>query len=244
MGLRILSWNCRSARNKVVELSAFLQNHFYHFVLLQETWLNSKVSFKIPGYLCLRQDRELTSQSSHGGVAILIHNSMVSSCSRVNVVEMDFVESIFVQVSLPSFSFLLASIYSPATCTAREVRGDIQKLFSRHGPFVFAGDFNAKHSSWNNTKFNYKGVHLRKICDENFCEIHHSEETTCFPATGELSLIDFVVSKGVIGLSKPIAINDLSSDHVPIGFEIPVSSSEFPDEIKVKNFPRSRDIRH
>jgi hypothetical protein len=236
MGLRIVTWNCHSARYKDVELSNFLKNHFHHFVLLQETWLSPKVTFKIPGYVCLRQDRETFSQSSHGGVAILIHNSIASSCSRIKFVELDIVESIFVQVSFPSFSFVLGSIYSPATCSAKNVKGDIQKLLTRPGPFVFAGDFNAKHPSWNNVNYNYKGVHLRRICDENLCEIHHSEETTCFPATGELSLIDFVVSKGVIGVSKPTVYDELSSDHMPVSFDVPVSSAEFPDDIKVKNF--------
>jgi hypothetical protein len=54
-----------------------------------------------------------------------------------------------------------------------------------------------------------------------------------------LSLLDFVVNKGVVGVSKPIAINDLSSDHVPICFEIPTSPADFPDDLKTRNFAKA-----
>ena len=240
MRLKILSFNCQSAQGKVVELSQFLEKKFFHIVLLQETWLNSKVSFKIPNYLCLRQDRETNSRYPHGGVAILVHNSLKNNYNRVKFVDLDFVESIFIQISINSFTFTIGSIYASSSpkIKAEEMRKDLEKLFSRPGPFVLAGDYNAKHTSWNNVKSNGRGRDLLKICAKNFCEIQFSDEATAFPAIGDPSILDFAVTKGVEGVSKPIVINDLSSDHVPIDFEIPTSSLDFPEEIRIKTFAK------
>jgi hypothetical protein len=44
----------------------------------------------------------------------------------------------------------------------------------------------------------------------------------------------------VIGVSKPILYDELSSDHLPVSIGIPVSSAEFPDEIKIKNFLKAK----
>jgi Reverse transcriptase (RNA-dependent DNA polymerase) len=62
---------------------------------------------------------------------------------------------------------------------------------------------------------------------------------TAFPSVGAPSLLDFVVTKGVVGVSKPIVINDLSSDHNPISFEIPTTFVEMSPELKIRNFKKA-----
>jgi exonuclease III len=239
MRLKILSWNCQSLRSKIFELSDFLENNFYHFVLLQETWLNQNSKIHFPNYVCVRKDRNSHSRNPHGGVAILVHVSLKNNYAMLKPVDLDFVESIIIQVNLKNFNFTLGSIYSPATCRATDVRSDLEKLLSKPGPFILAGDYNAKHTSWNNSKSNIKGKHLLRICNEKFCEIHFSEETTVFPSTGELSLLDLVISKRVTGIAKPCVINGLSSDHTPISFEIPTSVDELPEKVKILNYAKA-----
>ena len=239
MRLKILSWNCQSAQNKVVELSNFLNKTMHHIVLLQETWLNPKVQIKIPNYVCLRQDRNSDSRYPHGGVAILVHSSLQNNYSRVKFVDLNSIESIFIQLTLNTFSFTIGSIYASSSLNTTESKIDLEKLFSRPGPFVLAGDYNAKHTSWNNVKSDGKGNHLLRICEKNLCEIHFSDDITAFPSVGSPSLLDFAVTKGIIGISKPIVYNDLSSDHLPITFEIPTTSLEFPEEIRIKSFVKA-----
>ena len=156
-----------------------------------------------------------------------------------HVNDVDSVESIFIQLNINSFSFTIGSIYASSSLNVREARTDLGKLFSRPGPFVLAGDYNAKHTNWNNLKSDGKGRNLLRICDNNLCEIHFSDEITAFPSVGSPSLLDFAVTKGVVGITKPMVINDLSSDHLPIAFEIPTASLDFPTETRVKNFAKS-----
>jgi hypothetical protein len=159
---------------------------------------------------------------------------------------MDLVESIFIEISMSTFKFTLGSIYSPGKRrksdqdSEKKVKSDLAKLLSRPGPFVLAGDWNAKHINWNNHSNDERGKFLDRHCENNLCKVGFSEETTFFPGAGrKLSLLDFVVSKGVVGISKPIVINDLSADHVPISFEIPTSSADFPDDLKTRNFAKA-----
>lgn len=239
MKLKILSWNCHSLQNRVQELSHLLDQNPFHVILLQETWLNAKVTIKIPNYFCLRQDRKTDSRYPHGGVAILIHNSLKSQFNRVKFVELNSFESIFVHFSSSTFPFTIGSVYAPPKLTATETKEAFSKLFSRPGPFVIAGDFNARHTSWNNVNCTTRGKDLLRISNANLCEIHFSEEPTTFPAVGGPSLLDMVISKGSTGISKPVAINDLSSDHIPISFEIPTTSLDFPESIKIQNFTKA-----
>ena len=237
MKLKIMSWNSHSLKNREQELSLFLDKHKFHIVLLQETWLNAKVSIQIPNFIFFRKDREKVSRYPHGGVGILVHTSLRNRVNRVKFVELNSFESIFVEISTNSFTFIVGSIYAPTKdITTAESKSNLEKLFWRPGPFIIAGDFNARHTSWNNLNCTQRGKDLLRISDANLCEIHYSEEPTAFPSVGGPSLLDFVVSKGVVGISRPFVIHDLSSDHLPIGFEIPTTSLDFDEEIKFKNF--------
>lgn len=242
MKLKILSWNCHSLQTKVPEISKFLYRNLYHIVLLQETWLNPNIPFQIPNYVCLRQDRDSNSRYPHGGVAILVHSSL--DYKRVKFVKLDFVESIYIQISVSNFTFTVGSIYASSSLKVTEARMDLEKLFSRPGPFVLAGDYNAKHISWNNVKNNRKGTDLLRICNKNLCNIYASDEPTAFPYVGAPSILDFVVTKGVVGVLNPIVVHDLSSDHISIAFEIPTISLDFPKETEVWNFAKANWKRY
>jgi Endonuclease-reverse transcriptase len=237
MKLKILSWNCQSLQTKVLELCHFLKSNFFLIVLLQETWLNSRVPIKVLNYDCVRQDRDSNSQYPHGGVAFLFHKSL--GYKRCDVVGLEFIESIFINLSIHAFQFTVGSIYASSSLKKTEVKIDLEKLFARPGLFVFAGDYNAKHTSWNNVKSDNKGTSLLRICEKNLCEIHFSELPTAFPSVGVPSPLDFVVTKEVVRVSKSIVINDLLSDHIPISFEIPTTFMEMSPELKIKNFKKA-----
>jgi exonuclease III len=166
MLLKILSWNSQSVQFKDIELSHFLQQNFFHIVCIQETWLKPNLKFSIPGYHCLRQDRISSSPNPHGGVAILVHSSIKSKCTRAKFVKMDLVESIFVEISLSTFKFTLGSIYCPGKPRKydsefeKKIKLDLSKLLSRPGPFVLTGDWNAKHINWNNKLNDQRGNFL------------------------------------------------------------------------------------
>ena len=73
MGLNILFWNCQGIRPKRKELELYIKEEF-DIVALNETFLNKKLTFKIPGYHTIRNDR---SASQKGGVAFLVKHGLV-----------------------------------------------------------------------------------------------------------------------------------------------------------------------
>lgn len=236
MNLKIFSWNCQSIRNKIPELRRHLESNIYHIILLQETWLTARSKpeqLNIKSYSWLRNDREAQSNHPHGGVAILIHDSL--SYKRIRFCSLSFFEGIFIQTIIDSKAVTVGSVYSPSSLKISDAKNDLKKLLSCPGPFVLGGDWNAIHTSWNNVKNNKKGSDLLKTCDSLNCHIHFPDEPTNFPAVGLPSTLDFVISKGISGIKSPIVINDLSSDHIPISFEI-FARLSIPPALKIKDY--------
>jgi hypothetical protein len=236
MYLKLLSWNCRSLQSKLHELKEFLKNNFHHIVLLQETWLNPKVNINFPQYIAVRKDRDSSSRCPHGGVLILIHESL--SFHSTTFTNLENSEANFVRLLLEDREIVIGSFYcSPKTSPDLRI-ADYKKLFSRNGPFIIAGDFNAKDTSWNNGKYDKCGKRLRKICNDNLCDVGFTDHPTLIPSKGNLSFLDLVISKGVAGISKPKTLNELSSDHFPISFEIP-SNHSLPVDLLVPNYAKA-----
>jgi hypothetical protein len=79
------------------------------------------------------------------------------------------------------------------------------------------------------------GLHLQKLCVNNLCSIYFTDDPTNFLPTGAPSFLDFAISKGVLGISKPIA---MTSDHLPVSFEVPINIL-LPKEIKTRNYAKA-----
>lgn len=236
MSLKILSWNSRSIKGKLVELRHHLNSNFYHVILIQETWLNASNAIEIPKYTCLRKDRVSNSRHPHGGVLIFVHSSV--PFKAINFAKTEFSDSIFIRIFSDTQDIIVGSIYCSPLRKCAERKSDYQKLLSRPGPFVLAGDFNAKHKAWNNDKNNSSGLSLLKLANENLCDLHFTDKPTTIPPRGQPSFLDIVVSKNVAGISKPVIINDLSSDHVPITFEIPINVQP-TRTLKIPNYAKA-----
>src|SRR5690349_15946556 len=166
MRLKILSWNCRSIFNKKDQLDFYLNSlpfeQTIHILLLQETWLNPKANFHLKNYCCLRRDRTNNKNDNYsfGGVMIMIHESLLFSSTKINL---EIVENILIQLNIGSFKVTIGSIYSSSSISRKQAKSDITKLLSHPAPYIFAGDWNAKHSSWGNLNSTNKGVDLDQI---------------------------------------------------------------------------------
>lgn len=161
MHLQILSWNCQSLSNKLFELNNFINNPNFptpHVILLQETWLNNKQTINIKNYKTVRKDRNSQSRYPHGGVAIFVHQNI--EFKSVKFVNLKHIEGVFISVDTGSFPIVIGSIYSSSSLSRDEAKCDIRNLLSQKGPFLIAGDWNAKHQEWNNFKQNLKGLKI------------------------------------------------------------------------------------
>lgn len=245
MFIKIVSWNCQSIRNKQYELNNLLNTKVIHIVALQETWLNTSNTISFRDYNLVRKDRDSQSRNPHGGVAFLVRKDL--KIKIITPTNPQFIESLFILVQAEAFSFTLGSIYSSSSLKRYEAKADIIKLLSIRGPFALMGDWNAKHEHWNNFKSNLKGKDLHDIASNNLCDIHFPELPTLMPDNkkGELSIIDFVVSKNLIAITKPKVILDMSSDHRPIEFTIRAETA-IPAEFKIKNYKKTdwKAFRH
>ena len=67
-------WNCQGIRPKRKELELYLTENSIDIIALNETFLNKKYTFKVPGYDTIRKDR---STGVRGGVAFLVKHGLV-----------------------------------------------------------------------------------------------------------------------------------------------------------------------
>ncbi len=236
MYLQILAWNCQSLKPKIPELLQLIYKNKYNIILLSETWCNEHTCINIPNFNIYRNDRISNSRSPHGGVAILVHSSIEHSILKVS--HLKIVEGIFVKIQLTGSTITIGSIYSIPSIPIKQFKSEFSNLLSTPGPIVIAGDFNAKHQLWNNIKNCKKGVELEKLCNHNSFTVHCSNEPTLFPCRGLPSIVDIVISKRVHGISQPIALNELSSDHLPISFKIPANFN-IPIPTKILNYQKA-----
>jgi endonuclease/exonuclease/phosphatase family metal-dependent hydrolase len=230
MTLKMLSWNCHSIIPKKSELSRFLDSSPYDLILLSETWLKDSDSFNLPNFNCYRIDRP------YGGVAIFINCKIPhSSLAKISL---PYAEAISIKILDPSGDFTVTSLYCSPAASRAQAHIFFSKVTSITGPSVVAGDFNAKHQAWNNPNFCRKGTDLLKLCASRNFQIHGPDGPTLIPPRGNPSAVDFVISKMKNGLSKPKALNILSSDHHPISFYIDSSFSS-PLIPKIFNYKKA-----
>lgn len=148
-------WNAQSLRPKVPELSKFLEKNSVDIVLISETWLNPSIVLNIPGYIFYRKDRDSASRFPHGGVGVLIRKTVSHSLFRSY--KTNFIENLFIKVPFQDTELHIGVVYCPPNTPMQNFKEEFNKLFSTSHPTIIAGDVNAKHQYWNNTKTDRKG---------------------------------------------------------------------------------------
>lgn len=220
--LKITVWNSQSLKPKIPEFSKFLNDHKVDIGLISETWLNSSIKISIPGFYIYRSNRNSDSRFPHGGVAICVRIGI--SHSHFKSINLAHVENCFIRIPFENSYLTIGSLYCPPQMSVVNFKSDLSILMSLPGPLILAGDFNAKHTSWNNFSNNRKGIELVKLADSHLSDILCPNIPTLYPSRGNPSTVDLVVRKDIDCLSSIKTINDLSSDHLPILFEV---SSDF-----------------
>lgn len=84
----ILLWNVTSIKNKVLELTLFLENNSIPIAILTETWLRPNDRHHVPNYSVFRKDRP---NDSGGGVAILIHKNILPQIIHLPALDIEYV---------------------------------------------------------------------------------------------------------------------------------------------------------
>ena len=213
--INVVIWNCKSIKNKIFELYNFISKYNIKILILSETWLHPGIKLSIPNFKIYRADRL---NREGGGVAIAIHKLLPHQ--QLPKVNTELIENLFIQIKFNNTFVRLGSVYCPPDIKLNTFNNDINKLFSRPTPFIVGGDLNCKHQSWNNPKNTCRGNKLLANSFTNHFKINFSQTPTCFPGRGNPSNIDLLITKNFNKFSNLKTINDLSSDHLPVTFQL------------------------
>jgi len=218
--LRILQWNCRGARDKLVDLQRFASE--YHVICLQESLLSSTSHISIPGFRSVRLD---ITRPGLRGLCTLVRNDY-----RFSVVDLHGISHPSVEILGVS---LFCSLDSPVVILNIYRHLNLQtpssffhKLFFYTLSFKYAlllGDFNAHHPIWDNSRQDRPGELLYQNYETTSLILLNDSSCTHISPPGTLnSTID--LSFATCGLA-PLCVfsvepDSCGSDHFPINISI------------------------
>ena len=218
--LNLCTFNARSIRNKMAELSNFIHSHKIHVLAVSETWLSSLDSdgeIILPGFQApFRKDRN----TKGGGVCIFLSNQL--SGKRRGDLEDPELELLWVEIKLSGYhrSLLVGCCYRPPQSGKlffEKLEATLNKVINQD--ILLLGDFNAKNSEWfNEDCTNPNGIALKDLTD------HFDLTQLCRRAThlnhdGEPeSLLDLVFTNvpELFSESARVLPPIGSSDHLPV----------------------------
>ena len=226
MGLNVICWNAHSISNKFNELSILIDQLSIDIILISESWLSEDSIFNIQGFSSYRSDR------FRGGTAIFIRSSIPHN--GFSKIQFNYAECCTISIFIDSKPLKISSIYCSPSASRSQAKSFFEKVFSQPGPHVVGGDFNAKHIAWNNVSNDHKGVDLFDLFSHWNFKILPPSEPTLYPPTGCPSCVDFVVIKGCHFVDSIEVVNDLSSDHLPILFQLSGACSNSSVSLNLK----------
>jgi len=214
--LRILQWNCRGARDKLVDLQRLASE--YHVIFLQESLLSPTSHLSIAGFKLIRLD---ITRPGLRGLCTLIRNDYSFSIVDLRGIYHPSVEilGMFLSCSL-DFLLVIFNIYRhPNLQTPFSF---YRRLFSYILSFkhvLLLGDFNAHHPAWDNGKQDRSGKFLyRNYESYNFVLLNDGSCTHVSPPGLSNSTIDLALATcGLAPLCEfSVEPETYGSDHFPI----------------------------
>lgn len=198
-------WNCNSIMGKIGVLRVFVKKHQFDIVGIIESKLLKKIPPKIEGYDFIFKNRE--AQHPAGGLILYIKNTIEYEEILTNTRN---IESL--GISIGNKKIILIYVRTNVV----NIDQDLDNLLTGQNQIVLLGDFNARHTTWNNPNNNARGRSLLNYTERNNLEIEAPHEHTRISNVPGFtdSTIDLAVTKNInVELET---INDLNSDHLPV----------------------------
>ena len=235
----MVSFNCRSIRNKIVSAITYLEDNDIDLCMLQETWLNKGdgsiiQEIKDHGYNIYTQHRHRG--NTGGGVAIISKPHLIVRRSQAKHKFKSF-EYISCTIHTVDKKFRIINIYRMGytkNCpfTYKVFLEEFSTLMELNatlpGELIVTGDFNFHIEKSNEDKDAYEFLELMDSL--NLIQ-HVSGETHVNGGT-----LDLILSTS-LNLIKDITIDGdrLASDHNPILFTVKCKLKQATDYIQVQN---------
>lgn len=221
--LKVIQWNCRGIRGKILEIESFLKSIDVDVFVLSETLLESTSEFCFNGYQIFRKERV---SCAGGGVMIMVRNGIV--CQDLNV-HSDTVEIIGVKIQINNFKLNVGSIYITNNIEERDLDDVLGQLPKPH---VLAGDFNAHSQAWGSYKEDVRGKTVLNFLSNNELVYLNNGSITrkaCPPRRS--SAIDLTLVSTDISLIIDWEVLEFptQSDHYPVFFQVQLDNEVIPN---------------
>lgn len=241
MGLIVVSLNVDSIvysgrRNLLIE---FLNKNRVDICLAQETKLDNNIKFKIPGYNIIRNG----DKRGKCGTAILIKDN-------IRIRRPSFFKDLFQSTSM-EFLFNnqwhgISSCYFPPGLNAN--LETFKKFFNNHQSRLMGGDFNGRHTKFNDFSNNIYGVFLCQMIDQFDMISLNPPTPTCYRSFNG-SHIDKFIGHGSPLTTSNIKVIPSFSDHAGILIQIHGENNQIPpsitynfDKIRIEKFNKFMDL--
>lgn len=214
--LKVIALNVNSiaTSKRRMKLEYFLQAQKPDVVLLSETKLNLRNKVRFASYSTYRNDRL---SDGGGGTAVLVKDTIRHEI--LNTPSLCTAEASVMKLQLNGSTVSIGSIYNPK----KLLSDDLNKLLSMDPDIFLAGDFNAKHVTWNNLNNNSNGNTLNKfLLSRGNIQIHYPDEFTCRRSVKNPSTIDIAISRNVRTLKPRVLMYD--SDHDAVEYLLNLSN--------------------
>ena len=220
------TFNARSLRNKIAELSLFTKTHKIHVLAVCETWLgdlDTDMSIALPGFQApFRKDRK----TKGGGVCVYI-SDQIAGTLRSDLNHPDL-EVLWVEVKPnPKRSLLVGCCYRPPQCDRSfydYLEATLDKVADQD--IILMGDFNAKNEKWySGDKTTSHGVALKELSDHfNFAQLCHKPSHLNNAGKPE-SLLDVIFTNVPEYFPEPATTMPpiSTSDHLPVVVECSIT---------------------
>lgn len=215
--MKILQWNCRGIRNKIIDLRNMTQD--YEIIALQETWLDDG-NFNIE-----RNDRQATHQGGGTLLAInktIIYDKINEDFSMFNQFE---IQTIKIKTK-PNNNLFITNLYKPpqVKTTGKTWYDLLDKIgnISNYKNHIICGDFNANHKLWGSKTDNLTGKNLMyAVNKQDFSIVQKNDPTmipkiNCRPTAPDLQIVSLDL---ISNIEVIVTMDPMNSDHHPISIE-------------------------
>ncbi|GFU36521.1 putative RNA-directed DNA polymerase from transposon X-element [Trichonephila clavipes] len=216
-------WNANDLRSKIQEVRDFVLEQNLDLFLVQETKLEPSQDPLIANYHLYKDDRVIVPRIRTAGVtAIYCKSNFVQS--RAPLPGIQYMDATAIKIKINNFPPLrVVSAYARfcAEINRQFPEKDFLKILNSGNNLIIAGDLNAAHKTWNNTRLNNFGFRLKRIIQNypnarivatyNLTHINSRSR----PGVRD-SIIDLAVFKNIHFNYDIKVIDDLCSDHLPV----------------------------
>ncbi len=222
--IRISHINICAVLKKKIELNEFLMSNNIDVMSVNETWLDPKKSFSIPGYDLVRLDRNNPSKKNGGGVCILLKKGF--KFSQIDLPKtFEGEEILIIKIKNlykdPLEELVVATYYNPPKYgkIKKDMLNWASKLSSK---VIILGDLNAHHPCLLSNRSDQNGGIIFDFIEESNFILLNDDSPTHLGRGCQSSILDLAM------ISPALAVDfidfrveyKLSSDHLPLTVDL------------------------